>query len=459
MLAERSGPTAPAVAVVSSPAESGRPAARVRLGLTALALAAWVAVVATSRWWGLALLRRHPDLTLPEPPLLGRPGPGWTPRLLIPVVIGALLVAVAPIAARRLRWRVLLVATAVGAAAWAVSLALVEGPAGLTRGLAGHTELGTDVPRVAAGPLRFLSTFTDRLATFNVQARGHPPGMLLLLTGLQRIGLGGNGWAAVLCIVAGCAGAAAAIVATREVAGEAAARRAAPFVAIAPAAVWIATSADAFYLGIASVTVSALVVALHRAGRVSDRWALAAGVGFGACLMLSYGLVLIAVVPIAVAWRVGRVRPLIVALAAAGVVLGGFALLGFWWPLGLLATREQYRRLHVWRPWWYFVFADLGAWALALGPALAVALTRLRDRALWVLVGGGLAAAAVADLSGLSEGEVERIWLPFTMWVLLAGAALWPRDRDGSRSAAVRGWLLVQAASAVGLVALVRTQW
>ncbi len=234
---------------------------------------------------------------------------------------------------------------------------------------------------------------------------------------------------------------------------------AAPFVAIAPAAVWIATSADAFYLGVASVTVTALVMALHRPGRVSDRWALAAGVGFGACLMLSYGLVLIAVVPIAVAWRVGRVRPLIVALAAAGVVLGGFALLGFWWPLGLLATREQYRQLHVWRPWWYFVLADLGAWALALGPALAVALIRLRDRALWAArrrrprgrggrrserpVGrrGRTHLAAVHDVGPAGRGR--------------ALAA----DREGSRSAPVRGWLVVQVASAVGLVALVRTQW
>ena len=48
---------------------------------------------------------------------------------------------------------------------------------------------------------------------------------------------------------------------------------------------------------------------------------------------------------------------------------------------------------------------------------------------LWLLVGGGLLAALAADVSGLSSGEVERIWLPFTIWVLPAGAALWTSRR------------------------------
>ena len=57
--------------------------------------------------------------------------------------------------------------------------------------------------------------------------------------------------------------------------------------------------------------------------------------------------------------------------------LAAFGLTGFWWPAGLLATRHQYGVLRVSRPYWYFVLADLSAWALALGPAMAVALVRL----------------------------------------------------------------------------------
>jgi methylthioxylose transferase len=123
--------------------------------------------------------------------------------------------------------------------------------------------------------------------------------------------------------------------------------------------------------------------------------------------------------------------------------------------------------LRVSRPFWYFVLGDLSAWALALGPAMAVALVRLRGwpggsgwwrrsgtrrgHGLALLVAGGVAAALLADLSGMSEAEVERIWLPFGAWVLLAGASL-----AGRRA---RPWLALQAASAVVLVALVTTQW
>ena len=446
-----------------APARS-TPRRRHPLSATIGALVGWVALVSIGRWWGLALLAHHRALTLPEPPLLGRPGPGLTPRLLVPSTVGALLIAGVPWAVRRLRWGWLLVATAGATAAWSVALALVDGSDGLTHGLAGHTELGTDVPSVAASPLRFLSTFSARITHYQVQARGHPPGMILILAGLDRIGLAGNGWAAALCITGGCIGSVAVVVAAKELCGETTARRAAPFVAIAPAAIWIATSADAFYLGVAAVSVATLVMAINRTGRRSDQLALAGGIGFGACLMLSYGLVLIIVIPALVARRARRLRPLVLAAAGAAGVLGAFALLGFWWPVGLLATREQYDRLHVWRPWWYFVVANLSAWALALGPAIAVALSRLRDRSVALLVGGAVLAAVVADLSGLSEGEVERIWLPFTVWVLAAGTALWPDTRTptGSRVVAerpVQGWLALQAVSAIALVSLVRTQW
>jgi methylthioxylose transferase len=235
---------------------------------------------------------------------------------------------------------------------------------------------------------------------------------------------------------------------------------------LSPAAIWIATSTDAFLLLVAAVTVTVALAALRPTSARSDRLAVAAGVGFVACLLLSYGLVLVAVVPVVVAWRRRRARPLVVMAIVTVAGLGIFGLSGFWWPAGLLATRHQYDVLRVSRPYWYFVLADLSAWALVLGPALAVALVRLdgwpggwrwwrsgtrRGDGVALLVAGGLAAVLVADLSGMSEAEVERIWLPFGAWVLLAGAAL-----AGRRA---RPWLALQAASAVVLVALVTTQW
>jgi hypothetical protein len=62
-----------------------------------------------------------------------------------------------------------------------------------------------------------------------------------------------------------------------------------------------------------------------------------------------------------------------------------------------------------------------------------------------------LAAITVADLSGLSKAEVERIWLPFAVW-LPAGAALVPPGD-------LRGWLVVQATTALLVNHLVLTGW
>jgi len=437
---------------------------------TVAALAAWVAVVAVGRWWGLRLLAHGRRLELPEPPLLGRAGPGLTPRLAVPVLVAAALVAGLPWASRALRWGWLLVVSVAGSAVWAVALAFVDGPswtAGLTRGLSGGNELGADVARVAAHPARFLATFSRDIGRYHVQVRGHPPGMILVLVGLRDLGLSGPGWAAALCIGAGCAAAAVVLVAARLVAGEQRARQAAPFLVLSPAAIWIATSTDAFFLLVAAIAVTLAIAALRPTATHAGRLAVAAGLAFAACLLLSYGLVLVALVPVVLAWRWRRVRPLAVMGLVTLAGLAAFGLTGFWWPAGLLATRHQYGVLRVSRPYWYFVLADLSAWAIALGPAMAVALVRLtgwpggprwwarsgprRGHGLALLVFGGLVAALVADLSGMSEAEVERIWLPFGVWVLLAGVSL-----AGRRA---RPWLALQAASAVVLVALVTTQW
>lgn len=427
--------------------------------LTIAALAMWVGIVAVGRWWGLRLRAQGRQIVLPTPPVLGQPGPGWTVRLAIPLVVGGILIALVPRAARRLSWPLLLVAVGAGSVIWAVGVALVDGSDGLTRGPSWQTEYVHDVPTVAADPGRFLRTFTSDIEHYEIHVRGHPPGMVLVLAGLDRIGLRGAGWEAALVIAGAASGAVAALIAAREVAGEEVARRAAPFLALAPAAIWIATSADALYLGVSAWAITLVVLAQRRAGRRSFALALTGGVLFGVSLMGSYGLVLCGVVPLITAVRWRRWGPVAVAAVGVAAVLGTFAGLGFWWIDGLMATREEYRVLPLDRPYAYFVVNDLSAWALVLGPATAVALARLRDRRLWLLVGGGLAAALVADVSGLSEGEVERIWLPFTVWVLLAGAVLAGPAGAQARWRPVQGWLLLQAASTVTLVALVTTQW
>ena len=149
---------------------------------------------------------------------------------------------------------------------------------------------------------------------------------------------------------------------------------------------------------------------------------------------------------------VGRRRPAAVAWAAAGVavVLAAFLALRFNWFDGLAATREQYlagvsRR----RPYTEFLVISLAAFALAAGPAAVAGLGQLRDRGVWLLAGGTLLALAAADLSGMSKGETERIWLHLVPWLLVATAAL----------TRTRAWLAVQIGLALLLQLAVRSPW
>ncbi|MGH8976044.1 MAG: hypothetical protein ACRD0C_22890, partial [Acidimicrobiia bacterium] len=379
------------------------------------------------------------------------------------LVLGAAAVAVAPALARRLTWHRLLIATALGTAAWAVALALVDGPRGLTSPLLLRGEYLHDVPRVGS-PGAFLASFTERLPSYHTHTQGHPPGMVLLLWVLSRLGLGGARWAAVLCIGGGAAAAVATLVALRAVAGEALARVAAPFLALAPAAVWVATTADAFYAGLGAAGVALVALASQASGGSGrGRHVLAGGGGvlLGAAVFFTYGAALLAPVAMAVMVAVAppgrRLRLLLVVAAGAAAVTAAFAAFGFWWWDGLAATRAAYvAGVASRRPYDYFLVANLAAFALAVGPAAVVGLTRLRERGPWLVVGGVLAAVAAADLSGLSKGEVERIWLPFVPWVLVATCALAGRYRPGEPA---RSWLGLQVAVALGLQLAVRTPW
>jgi hypothetical protein len=273
--------------------------------------------------------------------------------------------------------------------------------------------------------------------------------LLLALWALDRAGLGGAAWAAAVVILAGASAAAAALVAVREVAGEEKARRAAPFLVLAPAAIWIATSADALFMGFGAWGVALLILATGGSGPRSDLQASIGGLILGASLFLTYGAALLVAVVVAVAVARGRLRPIIAGAMGVAIVALAFAVAGFWWFDGLRATAEQYARgAASRRPYARSLSTNIGAFAVTLGPAAAVALARLRDGRVWLLAGGALAAVLIADLSGMSKGEVERIWLLFVPWVLTACAAL-----------AGRGWLALQAASGVVVEVVLRSPW
>jgi len=394
------------------------------------------------------------DLLVNAPPVAGRfepMAPGAEILLVLAVI--AFVVGLGPSAARRLGWRVLLAWVAVAGWAWAVSLALLDPEMGLTGPILRDSEYLHDVPLVGS-PGDFLNGFVDRIDIYETHIRGHPPGMILGLWGLGQIGLGGAIPAALAMITGGALALPAALVALREVAGERRARVAAPFLVLMPAAIWIATSADALFAGVSAWGVTLVVLATGRSGRRGDALALAGGLLLGVTLMLSYGLILLATVPLAVAFARRRTRPLALAAAAGLLVLATFATAGFWWPEGLLATRETYYDgVASDRPYGAFLVNNLAAFAIVLGPAVIAGLALLRDRRVWLLVGGGLAAVALADLSGMSKGEVERIWLPFVPWVALATCAL------PATGVAARSWLVAAASFALAFELGVLTSW
>lgn len=427
----------------------------------ALAVGAWVVLLVVANRWGHAINGRGVPIRIDAPPLVGRfqlgPDRGVGPLLLVAPLVALMLIALSGKAVRLLPWRTLLAASAAGAALWAVALAVGSGWSWLQRPMELPGHYLVDVGRVG-DPGTFLSHFTERIDSYATHVRSHPPGFVLCLWVLDRVGLGGAGWAAAISIGGGAAAVPAVLLALREVAGEDTARRAAPFLVLAPTALYVATTADAFFAGVGAWAVSLMVMATGAASRRREAGlGVAGGVLFGVTLMMSYGLALLGLVPAAVAIARRCWRPLVGAAAGAAAVLGVFALLGFWWVDGLLATRVEYEEsVASIRPYGYFLLANVAAFAVIVGPATAAALHCFRHQRrdpLWLLVGGALLAVVLAGLSGMSKGEVERIWLPFAVWVVPAAAVL------TTRASTPVGWLASSAAVAYAVQIGVRTHW
>ena len=267
------------------------------------------------------------------------------------ILIGIAAVLWGPTLAQRLPWRALTLTTWATSCAWAFSLAMIDG---WQRGFAGRLvarhEYLRQVPTVTDIP-EALSGFSRRILDYQpdswiTHVSGHPPGALLTFVWLDRIGLGGGAWAGLLCLLVGSSAAAAVIVAVRAVSDEATARLAAPFVAVAPTAIWIAVSADGYFAGVAAWGIALLALAAMQKARIPLLVAGGAGVLLGWALFLNYGLALIAFLALAVLitavdWHTA-LRTLVPAALMAGFVVGVFFMFGFWWFDGYTLVQERY---------------------------------------------------------------------------------------------------------------------
>jgi methylthioxylose transferase len=436
------------------PATVGR-GSRTAVDLSCVLAAALL--VLTAALAGRALLAAGVDIFLPFPPLLAEWLPHVGPGTPGAVVVAVLVVAHGPRLADGLGWRRLLVAGYAAAVAWTVALALVDGwRRGVVERLTSSQEYLHDVPRVAdVGAV--LRTFADHILTdrpgfWTTHVGAHPPGALLTFVWLDRLGLGGGGAGGLFVMLVGASAPVAVAVAVRALGAEELARRALPFGVLLPGAVWVGVSADGMFAGVLAWGVALLAVGAAGRGPRADLAAAAGGVLLGWCLYLSYGLVLGGLLPLAVLAFTRNLRAAVLAAAGTLAVVAAFTASGFWWFTGLERVQVIYAAsIAASRPYAYFVWANLAAVLFALGPAVVAAARRAASLPTGValLAGAALAAILLADVSGMSKAEVERIWLPFAVW-LVVPCALLPRARY---------WLAAQAVLALAVNHLLLTVW
>ena len=384
------------------------------------------------------------------------------------IAIGAAAVRWGPDIARRLSWRALTFSAWATSACWAFALAMIDG---WQRGFAGRLtakhEYLRQVPTITDIPTA-VRTFSSRILDFQpnswiTHVSGHPPGALLTFVWLDRIGLGGGAWAGLLCLLAGSSAAAAILVALRAVSSESTARLAAPFVAVAPTAIWIAVSADGYYAGVAAWGIALLAVAVRNTARRPALAAAGSGLLLGWGIFLNYGLGLMALPALAVLLcgvdRRTALKRLGVAVLAALAVVGVFALAGFWWFDGYQLVQQRYwQGIAKVRPFAYWSWANFASVVCAIGLGSAAGVARAFDlpaikarTGINLLVLGAVAAIVFADLSMLSKAETERIWLPFEVWLTAAPALLPVRCH--------RWWLGLNVIGALVLNTFILTNW
>ncbi|WP_424877496.1 hypothetical protein [Streptomyces sp. SLBN-8D4] len=432
-------------------------------------------LVLTAVLVGRAIQHRDGSLRVDWPPLLASWDPHVGPGTPAAVLVAAVVVVYGPSLAVRLPWRWLLLAVWAAGMAWTWSLALVDGwHRGVAEQLTTRNEYLRAVDRFHDIPAA-LRDFTGHILigspdSWGAHVAGHPPGATLTFVLLDRAGLGGGGWAGTWCITVGTTAAVAVLIAVRTLADEALARRAAPFLVLAPAAVWVGTSADGYFAAVAAWAVTLLALAVR--GFRPGPYGFCSGLLFGLTVYLSYGLTLMAVVAGAVLLLGSSRRPLLFALAGFVVVPVLFTVSGFaWWEGYRVLVTRYYQGAGGVRPYGYWVWANLACTVLIVGPATVAGVrravvrpglrsgmwSRLRSRLhgnhgdlrLCLLMLSALLALLLADLSGMSKAETERIWLPFAVWLLPACAFL----------SGARGWLAGQAVLALLLNHLLLTGW
>jgi hypothetical protein len=394
-------------------------------------------------------------------PFLGsyRLGVGFA-SLLAPLVAGAILVAGRRGWMDRVRFRAVLVLGWIATLAWSLALAVADGAAGLTRPLQSLDGYLADLPAVGDDPLAYLRGFTADSAEHSVAAQGHPPGPVLLLWALNRLGLTDRLALGVLIAALGALVTPLVLSAVRGVCGETPARRYAPVLILAPYAVWLAVSMDVVVavLGAAMAAMGVRASAPTRTGLRAGGWALASGAALGVAALFSYAAPWLGLSVVCLYFA--RRRAFLNAATGLGALLPVLAaqFAGFTWIDGLLAARDDYvARVEPNRSalWWGGI--SLVVLLLATGPPLVRSVRRARNTPGWPFLVGAGVAVAFSVLFGLARGGAEAAWLPFFPWLTVAAVA--PLRQAGPSPGSPLLLVAVGALTAIAIEAVLATPW
>ena len=437
--------------------------------VTSTPFKAWTAALSASAGAGLvvaaALVPRwtYTDIDVEFPPLHATFKPTFTPGAIFAITTGMILWLTLPRLAGKLAWRWLLLVAFAGQLAWILALAMTEGTDGLARVFVRPQEYVFDAHRVDS-IATMLRTFTERIPysspeNWHVHVAGHPPGALLYFVILDRLGVTDPFWIGVVCVVIASSSVVAVMLSLKALGHAGTARAAMPWLVLAPSAVWMGVTGDAVFTAVA-----AWGLALLASAAVSRHVlpAIGAGLTLGLCLYLSYGLVLLGILAAAVLAIARSWRPLPWAAGGAVAVAAAFTAAGFvWWSAYPVLRERYYQGIASERHFAYWVWADIAAWTFTVGlavwAAFPVAVKALRrpsgseHAVVAQLAAAALLSIGLATMSGMSKAEVERIFLPFTIWVVALPILLPSRWH--------RPLLLSQVILALSVQTLLLTRW
>ncbi|MCW2799949.1 MAG: hypothetical protein JWQ70_1421 [Aeromicrobium sp.] len=403
----------------------------------------------------------YTDIDVEFPPLHAT----WDPRfglLSLPAVaIGLGMWLVLPRFAERLSWPALLATAFATTWLWTMALAMTEGKDGLARVFERRQEYVYDAQHVTSIST-MMHTFIDRIPysapdNWHVHVAGHPPGALLFFVLLDRLGITGFFSIGLVVVTIGSTAIVAVLITLRTLGSTSLARAAMPWIVLAPSAVWMGVSGDAVFTAIAAWGLALLALAATSSGRRRVVIGISAGLLLGLCVYLSYGLVLLGFLAVAILLIARSWRPLPWALGGSAIVVAAFTTAGFsWWRAYPVLVQRYNDGIASTRPYDYWVWADIAAWTFTAGIAVWAAFPAASRAFRQRNVVAQLAAAALltigfAAVSGMSKAETERIFLPFTIWIV-ALPMLLPRKMH-------RPLLLSQVIIGLAVEQLLLTRW